>query len=226
MQHGRSGDAEGVHERLVQGARALAAAEHEQHGPLGRQLKAGPRLPAGNARARAGGDRPPRDAVPRRVAALERVGEEDPAGERRRESVGEPEVRVGFHQRRGNPPHARREDDRPGHVAAAAEDDVRPPPAEDARRSERCGRVDERRAGQPERGPPRQPLHRECVERVARLRNEPGFDSPRRPGEGHRHFPLPQRLGDGERRSEMTERPSGRDQAPELCAFRHGHRRC
>ena len=68
--------------------------------------------------------------------------------------------------------------------------------------------------------------YRELVERVPVLRNEPSLDAIRRPGERHRHSALAQRFRHCERRGEMSDRPPGRDQAPKLSLFVHGHERC
>ena len=86
------------------------------------------------------------------------------------------------------------------------------------------GRRGERLAQRPhelEVGPPRQPGDGERVELVAVLRNEPRLDAIRRPGERHQPAPPPQRLRDRECRRDVSHRPAGRDQEPQLPLVRH-----
>ena len=116
-----------------------------------RRRRAAPARPAaGRSGARASscetprcsaGDRPAGDAVLRPVAAGDAVREEDATRERRRQPVREPEVRVRLGQRGGNPLPPGRVDHRPGDVAAAAEDDVRPPPLRGSRAHARGART-------------------------------------------------------------------------------------
>ena len=95
------------------------------------------------ARASTGSGRPTTRALPSQPG--DRVREEEPPRERRREPVREAEVRVGLGQRGRDPPQPRGEHHRPGDVAAAAEHDVGPAPREDAQARGR------RRRGEPER---------------------------------------------------------------------------
>ena len=71
----------------------------------------------------------------------------------------------------------------------------------------------------------RQPGDGEGVELVPLLRNEPRLDAIRRPGERHEPAPPPQRFRDGECRRDVSHRPAGRDQEPQLPLVRH-HGRC
>ena len=116
----------------------------------------------------------------------DRVGEEDAPRERRREPVREPEVGVRLRQRGRELPPPRRVDHRPGDVAAAAEDDVRPAPLQDRRAGARRAAGAQQRAEQRDRRPAREAGDLERVELVARLRDEPSLDAIRRPGERHR----------------------------------------
>ena len=81
-------------------------------------------------RERAGTGRPVTTELRRRLAH-DRKREEDAPRERRRQPVGEAEVRVGLDQRRRDLPRPGGEDHRPGDVAAAAEHDVGLPARED-----------------------------------------------------------------------------------------------
>ncbi len=135
-------------------------------------------------------------------------------------------MRVGLRQHRGNPPQPRGEHHRPGDVAAAAEHDVGPAPVEDAQARERRGGSERDGAEERETWAAREARHRERVERVAALRNEPRLDAIRRPGERHLHPARAQGLRHGERRGEMPDRPARRYQAPKLSALLHGHGRC
>jgi hypothetical protein len=79
------------------------------------------------------GHRPAGDAVLRALAAGDVVGEEDALGERRREPVGQPEMRIRLGERGGELPPPRGVDHRPRDVAAAAEHDVRSAALQDRR---------------------------------------------------------------------------------------------
>src|SRR5664280_3490057 len=85
---------------------------------------------------RARGNRSPADAVLALLALLERESEEDAARERLRQAIRQAEVRIRLAQRRRNPLQPGRHDHRPGHVSAAAEDDIRLSPAEYAQARE------------------------------------------------------------------------------------------
>ena len=74
-------------------------------------------------------------------------------------------------------------------------------------------------------GTTRQPGDGEGVELVALLRNEPRLDAIRRPGERHQPSPPSQGFGDGQCRRDVSDRPAGRDQEPQLPLVRH-HGRC
>jgi hypothetical protein len=100
VQDRRPVPAEGVDDDLVQRLGALAAAEDEQDEPLRRQPELVARLVARH-RHRARRDRATGDAVARPLPPGDRERQEDAVGERRRQLVGKPEVRVGLRQRRG-----------------------------------------------------------------------------------------------------------------------------
>ena len=115
--------AEAFDDDVVQARRSLAPAVHEQDARARRQVEhaASFRL---RCRAIAGRDRAAGHAVLRSLTPLDGKREEDPLRERRREPVGETEVRVCLHQRRGNVQPGGRVDHRPRDVAPAAEDHV------------------------------------------------------------------------------------------------------
>jgi hypothetical protein len=148
-------------------------------------------------------------------------GEEDMLGERRREPVGEPEVRICLGERARNPAQPRGQHHRPSDEAAAAEDGVRSAAAENAATRER--RCQGLAHGAYELGPQPswQPGDGECVELVAVFRNEPRLDAIRRPGERYEPVPATQRFGDGQCRRDVSDRPAGRDQEPQLPLARH-----
>ncbi len=155
----------------------------------------------------------------------EREGEEHAVGERRREPVGQPEMRVGLGDRARDPAQARREDHRAGDVAACSEHGLRPSPVENPQAGSRGGECPSGGAHERRTGPAREPRDREGVELVPELRNEPRFDAIRRPGEGHQSSPPPQRLRHGQRRRDVSDRPAGRYQEPQLPLVRH-YARC
>ena len=136
-------------------------------------------------------------------------------------------MRVRLGQRRRDAAEPRREHHRPGDVAAAAEHDVGPPAREDAQAGE-TGAAAARPSArdEPRPGAAREARDAERVERVAALRNEPRLDAIRRPGERHFHPARAQRFRDRERRRDVSHRPPGRDQTPELLLLCHGHGRC
>ena len=190
---------------------------------IGREAERGARLVAWTRQRRRGNrsaDRPVLLPV-----APNGQSEKDAVGEGRGEPVREPEVRIGLGERARNPAHPRGEHHRPGDVAACAEDDVGAALPQDLearrRRRERLpGGAHER-----DPGPSRQPGNRERVERVAALGNEPRLDAVRRPGERHEHAAALKRLRHCECRRDVSDRPPGRDQAPQLPFVRH-YERC
>ena len=132
VQHRRALVAVRLDREVVEAARAGERAEERDHRCLPRQVEATAALFLRDA-AMVGGHRPAGDAVLRAVPARDAVGEEDAPRERRRQPVGEAEVGVRLRQRGGQLLPPGRVDHRPGDVAAAAEDDVRPPPLQDRR---------------------------------------------------------------------------------------------
>jgi hypothetical protein len=204
----------GLDREVVQAARTGERAEEGDRRALLRKAEAAPALGL-RRRAVRGRHGTARDAVLRPVAARDPVGEEDAAGEGRREPVREPEVRIGLGQRGRDLPSPGGVDHRPGDVAAAAEDDVRAAAPEDlSARARRAARPQER-AQQGDGGPARKAGDLERVELVARLGDEPSLDAIRRSGERHADAALPQRLRDGERRQDVTRRSARGDQAPQ-----------
>ena len=225
VQDGRAGVAVGLDGEVVEAARACESAEEGDHRPVRRQIEATASLLLRDA-AVVGRDRPPGDAVLGAVAAGDPVGEEDSARERRREPVREPEMRVRLRERGGELPPPGGVDHRPGDVAAAAEDDVRPALLED--RATRPGRT----AGADQR--PEQRRRRrawkagdlERVELVAGGRDEPSLDAIRRPGERHADAAVAQRLRHRERRQDVPGCSAGGDQGSQLARGRVHRQRC
>ena len=170
-------------------------------------------------------DRAPDDAHLRAVPARDLVREEQPPRERRREPVGEPEVRVRLGQRRRDPAQPRGEHHRPGDVAARAEDDVRAAPGEDPRGSA-TGAAEARQAARSwaALGRAREARDGKRVEREARLRHQPRLDAVGSAGERHRHSALAERLPDCESGPDVTGRSPGRDHARELRRRAHSPR--
>ena len=134
-------------------------------------------------------------------------------------------MRVGLGERARDPLEPRGQHHRPRDEAAGAEYCVRLAAAEDGAAGDRRRERPAQRAHLLRAEPARQPGDRERVELVAVLRNEPRLDAIRRPGERHQPAPPPQRLRDGQRRRDVSDRPSGRDQEPQLPLVRH-HGRC
>ena len=119
-------------------------------------------------------------------------------------------MRVRLGQRRRDPLPPRRVDHRPGHVPAAAEDDV----AASGRRGSARTRLGARPASSTARscatpGPARQPRDPERIELVARLRDEPRLDPVRRAGEAHLHAASAERFA-RRRATASRDRPSRR----------------
>ena len=122
---------------LVERRRPGERAEHGNDRRLGIDAEARPRL--GAARAEVGRrDRPADDLDLVACPPLDLVGEEQLRGERRGKPVGEAEMRVGLGQRCRDPAQPGGEHHRAGDVAAAAEDDIGAPTAEDGATGERC----------------------------------------------------------------------------------------
>ena len=131
-------------------------------------------------------DGPSGDLIARRVLAGYREGEEDAAGEGGAQAIRQAEVGVDLEQRGGDAQHPGGGEHRPGHVAPAAEDDIRAHIAQDSDAPRR------RQTGQPEpaderrRGLPRQAGDRIGVERVPGGGHEPRLDPVGRAGERDR----------------------------------------
>ena len=185
MEDGRPRCAEGLDRCLVQAAGARERAEDSERGPLGRQLEeAAGLLPRHGARASRDG--PADHSILRSLPPGDRIGEENAAGEPGSDPVREAEHRVGLRHRSGDSPARGRDHDRPGHVAARAEDDVRPARRQDPAAGTRRPRIQPERPQQRGPGSPRQARDAKRVELEARLRNELSLDAIRRPGEAHR----------------------------------------
>ena len=124
--------AEGLDGRPVEGPGALAPPGHQHGRGLGRDAEG-----ASPGRARRGGDgaahRPAADQVAPPRPPLQREGQGHAAGQRRGQPVRDPQVGVGLHQEERPARQPRGHRGRAGDVAARAHDDVRPPPAQDAR---------------------------------------------------------------------------------------------
>ena len=135
MQHRRPVGAPRVDRGLVERARAEAPAEDEHDWSVLRQLEAPPGCIAID-RLRRRRDRAA-DHAGLAVHAVDRIREEQPPCERRREPVREADVGVRLGQRGRNPAQPGSEHHRPGDVAAAAEHDVGTAPAEDPQARER-----------------------------------------------------------------------------------------
>ena len=227
VQHGRPRVAVRLDGEVVQAARAGERAEEREHGTALGQAEATTALVLGDA-TMLGRDRPAGDAVLGSVAAGDLVGEKDAPRERRREPVRQPEMCIGFRQRRGDLPPPRRIDHRPGHVATAAQNDVRPAALQDRRAGARRAAGLEQRAEERNRRSAREAGDLEGVELVARLGDEPSLDAIRRPGERHRDAAFPKRCCDRERREHVTGCSAGRDQAPQIPSLiviaAHAHR--
>ena len=223
MDHGRPAGGPGVESEVVEQARAQGAPEHEDDLRIRREAKptASFRVVERPRRRR---DRPADGAVLLPVPP-ERQREEDAVGERRSQAVRETEVGIRLGERARDPLEARGNHHRPRDVTTRAEHRVRLAAAED-----RAAR-DRRREGLAECAqevgmrPPRQPGDRERVELVPLLRNQLRLDAIRRPGERHDPAPPPQCFRDGECRCDVSDRPPGRDQEPQLLLVRH-HGRC
>ncbi len=212
-----------VERDLVEKAGAERAAEDEDDLGVGRQAERRTRLGA-RARVRRRRDRPADRPVLLPVAPNGQR-EKDAVGERCGESVREPEVRISLGEGARDPAQTRGEDHRPGDVAAGAEHDVRPPLPQDPKARGRGRKRLRDRAHERETRPPRQPGHSEGVERVAALGDERRLDAVRRAGERHEHAAALERFRDCERRRDVSDRPPGRDQAPQLLLVRH-YERC
>ena len=210
---------------VVQAPRPRECAEERDHRPVGRQPEAAASLRRRDASV-LGGDGASRDAVLPVPSARQVVGQEDAPCERRRQPVGEAEVRVGLGQRRRDLAPPRGVDHRPRHIATAAEDDVRTAALQD--RGTGTGRAPGTEQGAQERDgrTAGEAGDLERVELVARLGDEPSLDAIRRPGERHRGAAGAQCCCDRQRREHVPGCSAGGDQAPKL-AGGHGHRpRC
>ena len=170
-------------------------------------------------------DRSSDDAVLRTAPPVHLVRQEDATRERRRQPVGEAEVRIRLGQRRRDAAQPRREHHRAGDEAAAAEHHAGAPPAEDAAAEERRLHGADERAHELEAGAAREAGDGKRVELEARLRHQPRLDAVGCAGERHRHAAVAQRLRYCERGPDVTCRPAGRDHAHELRRLGHS-RRC
>ncbi len=218
--------AEALHGELVQAPRPLAPAEHEEHGIVV-EVEAGACVFRRERRAGDARDRPAGDAVLRALPAPDREGQEHAARERRGQPVRQPEVRVGLHQRGGNPLSRGGEHHRARDVAASAEHDVGRAPLQDlAARADRAGRA-HHGADLRDPWPTRQPRDVERVELEARLGDELRLKPLGGPGERHGRAAFAQRFAHGQRRKYVSGCPAGRDQAPRrVLSVDHRRRRC
>ena len=184
VQHRRTFVAVGVDREVVEAACARERAEEGDHRRLPRQVEAAAALFLRDA-AMVGGHRSACDAVLRAVASRDAVGEEDPPREGRRQPVGEAEMGVRLGQRGGEllPPGG--VDHRPGDVATAAEDDVRPTPLQDRSARARGAACAQEGAEESRGWPAREAGDLERVELVPGIGDEPSLDPIRRPGERH-----------------------------------------
>ena len=131
-------------------------------------------------------DRPPDDAVLRRRDDPEVVRQVHTLREPLRQPVREPEVGIGFGDRRRDPLAPRREHHRPADVATGTEHDVGTPPLQDpAARGGAPGR--DRTRGRARRRSAAGARSSEEVDLVPGVRDQPRFDAIRRSGEGHLH---------------------------------------
>src|SRR6266498_5703390 len=101
VENRRTGGCEGLQRELVQQPRAKRSAEHEQHRTHLGQTEDMTRFRLRN-HSRPLRNRPPRHPILLTATALDRKRQEDATGERRRQAVRQTQVRVGFHQRRGD----------------------------------------------------------------------------------------------------------------------------
>ena len=216
---------ERVHHQLVQRPRPLAPAVHEQERPLGRQVEASPTFVTWGC-PRAGRNRTPRHPVLRAGPAGDREGEKDAASERQGQTVGQAEMRVGFHDRRRNAAAGSCEHHRPCDVATAAENDIGPTAFEDSATRERSLARNQERPQQRHARLPRKPGDLERVELVAGFRNELRFGATGRPGERHERAARSQRFRHRERRQHVAAGSPGCDQAPRRVSLGHRHLRC
>ena len=225
VQYRRALVAVGVDGEVVEAARAGERAEEGDHRCLPGQVETATAFFLRDA-AMVGRHRPAGDAVLRAVAPRDAVGEEDAARERRRQPVGESEMRIRLRQcgRELLPPG--RVDHRPGDVAAAAEDDMRPPPLQDRRTRPRRATGPQERPEQRHRRTAREARDLERVELVPGLRDEPSLDPIRRPGERHADASVAQRRCDRERRQDVPGCSAGGDQGSQLAGGRGHRQRC
>ena len=223
--HRRPCVAVGVDGEVVEAARAGERAEEGNYGGIRRQVEAVAPVCLREA-AVVGRHRSARDAVLGAVAPRNPVGEEDAAGEGRRQPVREAKVRVGLGERGRKLLPPGRIDHRPGDVASAAEHDVRPPPLQNRRARARRAAGADHGLEQRRRRPARQARDLERVELVARLGNEPSLDAIRRPGERHADAAFFQSCCDCERRQDVPGCSAGRDQGSQLAGVLGHPRRC
>ena len=225
MQNGWAVVAVRVDGELVEAARARERTEEGDHGCLPRQIELTAALFLRDA-AMVGGHRAAGDAVLRAVPPSDGVGEEDAPRERRRQPVGEAEVSIGLGQRGGQLLSPGRVDHRPGDIAAATEDDVRPPPFQDRCACSWRAAGTHQRAEERHRRPAGKARDLEGVELVPGLRNEPSLDPIRRPGERHADAAFPQRCCDCERRQNVSGCSACGDQGSQLAGASAHRQRC
>ena len=155
-------------------------------------------------------DRPAGDQIGPALAAGDRKGEADPMGAASEKPVGEAQVAVGLGEDEGKAHPDRREADRPGDVAPAPENDVRPAGLEHVA----CG-ADRapglpRRRGRLQRISPVKPAHPEEVDLVPGRRNQFGLGAVPGPEEADLGALSAKRVGDGDRRYDVPRRAAGR----------------
>ena len=131
--------ANAVDRRLVDRPRALRAAEHEHARLVAARSRSGPARRRQSV-AGAGTGRPVTH-VAGAVATLDRKRQAHAPRERRQQPVGQPEMAVGLDQHERDSRDDRGQPDRPGDVAAGAEDRRRPQPRD------RSARASTHRAG-------------------------------------------------------------------------------
>ncbi len=215
----------GVDGEVVEAARTGECAEEGDHGSIRRQAESIAPVRLRDA-AVVGRDRPARDAVLGAVAPRDPVGEEDATRERRCQPVRKPKVGIRFGERGRELLSPGRVDHRPGDVAAAAEDDMRPSLLQNRGACAWRAAGAHQRPEQRRRRPARETRDFEGVELVARLGDEPSLDAIRRPCERHADAAFPERCCDCERRQDVPGCSACRDQGSQLAGVLGHPRRC
>jgi hypothetical protein len=131
-------------------------------------------------------------------------------------------VGIRLRQRSGDPQERSGEHHGAAHVAAGAEDGVRPPPPEDPEAGGGRDDVPTQGSEEPQARVTRQPFHPERVEVQPRGARELLLDGVRPTGERDGPAAALQRLGDRERGQDVAGRSAGGDQEPCCWTRRHG----